>query len=85
MSEAPEVGTGIIRWIDPDKQFGIIIQDNDGSELYFEFKDMEIGRPEEGLMVHFIRQSERYLGPVAKKIAVLSPPSPPEQKMKSSF
>ncbi|MCI0394734.1 MAG: cold shock domain-containing protein [Chloroflexi bacterium] len=84
MSEAPEVGTGVIRWIDPDKQFGIIIQDNDGSELYFEFKDMEIGRPEEGLMVHFIRQSERYYGTVAKKIAVLSPPAS-QQKTKSSF
>ena len=79
MSSEVSIRTGNIKWLDTTRQNGIIalvpgaapLPGADTSDIYFDFKDIEVGSPRIGQMVQFTMEPNP-LGPVARKVQVVS-------------
>jgi cold shock CspA family protein len=73
MSSEVAIQSGNIKWLNAANQNGIIAlpQGPEMGDVYFDFKDVEIGTPRVGQMVQFVTE-QGPLGPVARKIHVVS-------------
>jgi cold shock CspA family protein len=64
-------GSGIIKKLDVKNNMGIIVQEGGGPDVFFKFED-HAGKPAEGQLVQFVKDTTKPDATLAKNIVVLS-------------